>query len=207
MKYKILLLTLLISGLSWGQVSMNTIGTPYTQNFNSLAITGTANVWTDNTTILGWYSNRVVYVADDGTSATGGLHSYGTTANTERALGALTSGSAGTVNIGGRYTNNTGVSISSFSVSYTGEQWRQTANAQNLVFEYQVGATSLTTGTWVAVTTLDFLALKTGTAGLLDGNATGNFQINPLQLLYLLQMGKKYGLDGLKQEQQVLDLL
>ncbi len=160
---------------SLGQVSITALGTAFTQNFNTLANSGTTNVWTDNTTIAGWYTNRVVYIGDDGTSTTGGLHSYGTTASTERALGALTSGSVATAYIGVRLANNSGSTATSFSVSYRGEQWRQTTNAQTLVFEYQVGATSLTTGTWTAVTALDFTAPKTGTAGALDGNLAANY--------------------------------
>jgi len=163
-------------GLSgYAQISITTLGSAYTQNFNTLAITGTGNTWTDNSTIAGWYTNRTVYIADDGTNTTGGLHSYGTTSATERSLGALTSGSAATVYMGARTVNNTGSSATSYTISYKGEQWRQTANAQKLVFEYQVGATSLTTGTWTAVTALDFTAPKTGTAGSLDGNASGNY--------------------------------
>src|SRR5690349_21116421 len=38
-----------------GQVSLPSIGSAYTQNFNGLATTGSSNTWTDNTTISGWY--------------------------------------------------------------------------------------------------------------------------------------------------------
>jgi hypothetical protein len=170
-----MLMTILITNVVWGQVSLTSTTNPYTQNFDTLSNSGTSNTWTDNSTITGWYSNCTVYIADIGTSTTGGLHSYGTTSSTERSLGALSSGSANPVYIGVRLTNNTGSTVPSFAVSYTGEQWRQTTNAQTLVFEYQVGATSLTTGTWTAITALDFTALKTGTAGALDGNTTGNY--------------------------------
>src|SRR4051812_33144423 len=77
------------------QVSLTTLGTPSTQNFDSLASTGT-NTWTDNTTPLaGWYSqfslqaaNPITYVAGTGSSATGALYSFGvagTNAVTDRA--------------------------------------------------------------------------------------------------------------------------
>ena len=78
------------------QVSLTTIGTPYTQNFDTLAVTGTANPWTDNSTLLGWYSQFVVtpsnpttYRADAGTSNTGAIYSYGTGVVTERAFGSV----------------------------------------------------------------------------------------------------------------------
>ncbi len=158
----------------WGQVNIATLGTPYTQNFDTLAVTGNTNPFTDNTTIPGWYSNRTVYIADDGTNTTGGLHSYGANASTERALGAVTSGGTPTVQFGVRLANTTGANISSLDISFIGEQWRRNTATQTLVFEYQVGATSLTTGVWTPVTDLNFTAPQTGAAAALDGNDAAN---------------------------------
>ncbi len=162
---------------AWGQVSLTAIGSPYTENFDGLAASGTNNKWTDDSTIIGWYSNRTAYIGDAGTNTTGGIHSYGVAGMnpvTDRGLGALSSGSASPV-FAVRLVNNTGTTIDKFVISYTGEQWRQTANTQSLTFEYQVGATSDSTGSWTALSALSFTAPKTGTAGALDGNATGNF--------------------------------
>jgi trimeric autotransporter adhesin len=167
------LVTVVKTGFS--QASITNTTTPITQNFNSLAQSGTTNTWTDNTTLPGWYANRVVYIADAGTSTTGAMYSYGTTATSERALGALTSGTTPTVQFAIRLVNNTGNTIDGLNISYRGEQWRQNTTAQLLVFESQVGATSLSTGTWVANTAFNFTAPKTGAAGALDGNAAGNF--------------------------------
>ena len=156
------------------QVSIPNTSTAVTQNFNTLAQSGTTNTWADNTTIAGWYSNRIVYIGDPGTSTTGALYSYGTTAASDRGLGLLSS-STTTFQFAVRLVNNTGFTLSGISLSYKGEQWRQTANAQSLVFESQVGATAIGSGTWIANTAFNFTAPKTGTAGSLDGNATGNF--------------------------------
>jgi CSLREA domain-containing protein len=156
-----------------GGVSLTAAGTAYTQDFNSLATSGSGNTWTDDSTIPGWYSNRATYNANAGTDTAGDVYSYGSAASSERALGALSSGSVSPI-LGLRMTNNTGATISSLSVSFTGEQWRQTANAQTLTFEYQVGATSITTGTWSSVSALNFAAIKTGSAGSLDGNNAAN---------------------------------
>ena len=170
---------LLFAGLSFqnksfAQVSITSTSTAVTQNFNTLAQSG-SNTWADNTTIPGWYSNRVIYIGDAGTSTTGALFSYGTAASSDRALGALTSGTTATVQFAVRLVNNTGFTLSGFSISYKGEQWRQTTNAQSLVFESQIGATAIGSGTWIANTGFNFTASKTGTAGALDGNAAGNF--------------------------------
>src|SRR4051812_25816222 len=89
------------------QVSLTTLGTPATQNFDSLASTGTP-AWTDNTTPLaGWYAqfsatptNPTTYVAGTGSSATGALYSFGVAganAVTERALGSVGSGTPGDI--------------------------------------------------------------------------------------------------------------
>jgi len=162
-------------GVGWGQVSITQFETAYNQDFNSLANTKTDNAWTDNSTISGWYSNRTEYIADNGSSTTGGLHSYGSADASERALGGLSSSSASPA-FGIRLVNNTGNTITSFNISYKGEQWRQTANSHTLVFSYQVDATGIESGTWTSFSDLDFTALKTGTSSALDGNAEGNYQ-------------------------------
>ena len=161
--------------VGWGQVSITQFETAYNQDFNSLANTKTDNAWTDNSTISGWYSNRTEYIADNGSSTTGGLHSYGSADASERALGGLSSSTASPA-FGIRLVNNTGNTITSFNISYKGEQWRQTANSHTLVFSYQVDATGIESGTWTSFSDLDFTALKTGTSSALDGNAEGNYQ-------------------------------
>ena len=175
-KYLLIVLVLFFSFSNlFAQISFSNTTTAITQNFNTLAQSGTSNTWADNTTIPGWYSNRTVYIGDAGTSTTGALYSYGSAASSDRALGAVTSGTTATVQFGIRLVNNTGGTLSGLTISYRGEQWRQNTGAQTLVFESQVAATSLTTGTWTPTTALNFTGSKTGTAGALDGNATGNF--------------------------------
>ena len=153
--------------------------TPYTQDFNTLASTGTANTWTDNSTIPGWYSNRSTYLAGTGTLNTGGLYSFGTTS--ERALGSVASGSTAPI-YGIIFTNNTGSAITSVQVSYTGEQWRNGGNtsAQSLTFAYATGATlSLTGVAATEVSALNFTSPVTSPANntaavALDGNVAPN---------------------------------
>ena len=155
------------------------LSSPYSQDFNTLATSGTTNTWTDDSTISGWYSTRTVYIANAGTTNNGALYSFGTGTATERALGSVASGSTGTVRYGARFTNDTGNTITSITVSYTGEQWRNGGNTSQhkLSFDYQVGGTvtSLTTGTWTPVTSLDFTGpIAVSTAAALDGNAAAN---------------------------------
>ncbi|MBN3891619.1 MAG: DUF4347 domain-containing protein [Nostoc sp. JL31] len=150
----------------------------YTQNFNSLAFSGTP-AWVNDSTISGWYSTRTTYSPGTGSNNTGGLYSFGSSNNPDRALGSLASGTTGTIYYGLRLQNNTGSAITKLQVSYTGEQWRNGGNTsqQQLKFSYQTGSTvtSLTTGTWTPVTSLDFTGpIATATAGLLNGNQIAN---------------------------------
>jgi hypothetical protein len=141
-------------------------GTPFTapvtqntaQDFNTLSSVGTSNTWTDNSTLTGWYSSRVLYIASTGTSTSGGLYSFGTTA-ADRAIGSLGSGTVTPIHYGVAITNTTGETITSVNVVYTGEQWRcggATAVANTLDFAYQLNAASISTGTWTDANSLDF---------------------------------------------------
>lgn len=153
-------------------------GGTYTQGFDSLSPSGTGNTWTDNTTLAGWFSNRVAYNANDGSSNTGALYSYGaSTTDNERALGSVASGTTTTIFFGAAFTNNMDGAANEFTVQYTGEQWRNGGNTtqQKLTFEYSLDATSLSTGTWIAASSLDFTGpIATATAGALNGNLAAN---------------------------------
>jgi DNA/RNA endonuclease G (NUC1)/fibronectin type 3 domain-containing protein len=171
------------------QVSLTSLGTPVTQNFDSLANTGTPT-WTDNTTLPGWYAqfvavstNPTTYATGTGSSTGGAIYSFGSAASTERAFGSVSSATPGDIYFGVRLANNTGGTITSLAIAYTGEQWRNGGNTtqQKLAFQYQVvnagavtDANTPTTG-WTALTALDFVGpIATATAGALDGNATAN---------------------------------
>jgi hypothetical protein len=107
--------------------SITTLGSPLTENFDTLASTGTGLTWTDNSTIAGWYSTRTAYNSATGNSATGALYSFGvagTNPVTDRALGGVASGTTGTFYWAARFVNNTGNTITSLDISYVGEQWR-----------------------------------------------------------------------------------
>ncbi len=156
-------------------VSLATINQAYTQNFDSLAVTGTSNV-----TPQGWGFNETGtsldtnYRAGDGTANSGDTYSFGS--NSDRAFGTLQSGSLIPV-IGACFTNNTGSPITSLEIAYTGEQWRlgTVTRVDRLDFQYSVDATSLTTGSWANFDTLDFSSPNTtASVGALDGNLAAN---------------------------------
>jgi endonuclease G len=164
--------------------SITALDSPLTETFDSLGTAGAT--WVDNTTIPGWYSTRTAYVAGTGSSATGALYSFGiagTNAVTDRALGSVASGTTVTIYQAARLTNNTGGTITSLDISYTGEQWRNGGNAtaHTLTFQYQVAnpgavtsANAPTTG-WTTHAPLSFTGpVATATAAPLDGNAGPN---------------------------------
>jgi hypothetical protein len=172
-------ITIVNSGAGAGQVNL---GAAYLQSFDSLASTGTSNTWSDNSTIAGWYSSRVVYIGDSGTSTTGGLHSYGS--DSDRALGSIASGTTTTVYFGTQFVNAIGSTIDTVTVSYDGEQWRRGGNTpqrpETLSFSDQIfsaGAGSLTAATgWTTITSLDFVTPNASdtAASALDGNLLAN---------------------------------
>lgn len=159
-------------------VPLGAIGTPVTQDFNTLASSGTTNTVVP----AGWYfletgtNANTTYRADAGSGATGDTYSYGATGSGERAFGTLLSGTLNPT-VGACFTNGTGFAINSVTIVYTGEQWRQGAASRQdrLDFQYSLDATSLGTGAWIDFNTLDFLAPNSGTVtGAYDGNATAN---------------------------------
>src|ERR1041384_4898431 len=165
-------------------VSLTTLGSPYTQNFDTLS--NTAGSTTNNLTIPGWFMteggggarDNEQYAVDTGSSTTGDTYSYGSAGSTDRALGGLGGGTPIPI-FGAKFTNNTGATITSLDVSYTGEQWRfggvHSTVADRLDFQYSTNATDLSTGTYLDANALDFNPpITTGTAGALDGNAAAN---------------------------------
>jgi hypothetical protein len=159
-------------------ISLPTAGAAVTENFDTLASSGTTNTALP----AGWAfyetstNANTTYRADSGTGATGDTYSYGATGSSERAFGTLLSGTL-VPTIGACFTNNTGAEITALTISYTGEQWRQGAAGRQdrLDFQYSLDATSLSTGTWVDDNALDFMAPNYGSVtGAYNGNATAN---------------------------------
>jgi DNA/RNA endonuclease G (NUC1)/fibronectin type 3 domain-containing protein len=164
-----------------GSISLTTLGTPVTQNFDTLV--NTAGSTTNTTLPTGWYITETgggardneQYAVDTGGSTTGDIYSYGAAASTDRALGALRSGTLIPL-WGAKFTNNTGTTITTLNVSYTGEEWRlgTAARTDQINFEISTNATDLSTGTYTGVTALNFVTPDTATTGAKNGNAAAD---------------------------------
>ena len=160
-----------------GTISLTTLGVAYTQNFDTLANSGTSSTLPNGWALFESGTNaNVTYAAGTGSSTAGDTYSFGSSGSTDRAFGTLQSGSL-IPTIGASFTNTTGSTINSLSIAYTGEQWRcgQTGRgADRLDFQYSTDATGLNTGTWTTVATLGFSSPNVATVTALDGNATVN---------------------------------
>lgn len=172
-------------------------GGTYTQNFDTLpssgtfTLTGAGPIAFDTAPLNamelgGWHLAKfggtganALFNVSTGSSNTGSAFSFGASGvnpATERSLGTISSGTT-ISRFGLVLVNTTGRTITQFTLSYIGEEWRNGGNTatQDLVFEYGIGASDINTGTFTAVSALKFTSPTVGsTAGALDGNANAN---------------------------------
>ena len=154
----------------------------YTQNFDTLATTGTTNAWANDSTIAGWSLFRLSgaavtsYEASIGNSNTGKAYSYGAAGSTDRALGSQASGSFDAY-IAVSFTNNTGGALSGFNIGFDSEQWRNGGNttAQSFVLQYGFGSSFAAVTNWSTPGALfnAVSVVNTATAAAVNGNVAG----------------------------------
>ncbi len=177
---KILLLVLgIIPVAVFTQVSITTAN--YSQNFGSATIPA----WTNNSTIPGWYLTAGGTFNYGGTqnitasapTNSGGFYTYQCNSDGNIKLGSRPSNTSGGTagsgqsHIGLRLANNTGSTIQSITVTYTGFQLslaeNGAGNTNSLTFSYQTAATvtSLTSGSWTSVAALNYNSPNDAAAG------------------------------------------
>jgi len=178
-KIYLLLFTITFSSLSFGQITITALNSPYTQNFDVMG-TGTAfpTDWTGIRAGGSGTANQILTPAiTNGAANSGGAYNVGTTSATDRALGSIASGTTIPA-IGASFKNTTGTLISKISLAGVMEQWRSGDNAitENLVFSYSLNATGLNDGTWTTVASLNLIEKLTTTtaAAAVDGNLAAN---------------------------------
>ncbi|GJD17899.1 hypothetical protein RIVM261_028550 [Rivularia sp. IAM M-261] len=179
-----------------------TVGTPYTQDFDSLPTTGATNA--KSTLPLDWDFTKlgaptsITYSAGTGSSTTGDVYSFGTSGSNERALGSLNINATGTINYGIKFTiAGATTPVTSVEISYRGEQWRLGPSTNDLLaFYYSTSSTAnlsniayggngtsaftpplpSTISSWTNISSLNFASKVTsGSAGALDGNLSANY--------------------------------
>ena len=168
-------------------VTVSSAAFTYSQNFNSLT-TGGANSWVNDTTLTGWSlfnapatpaTAVTSYTVSTGTATAGAIYSYGLTSDADRALGSLASGNVAATNLtmAVAFTNNSGLTLDSFTMRYDGEQWRNGGNttAQKLTVQYGFGSTFDTVASWnTAGAAFDVNSVvNTASAAAVNGNVAG----------------------------------
>ncbi len=158
----------------------------YTENFNGLPLTGTPPPWVNNVTVPGWYAvvrgsggsyaapatftvRNFVPGATVGTTAgvsDNGLEGSTGAVRADRSLGIIatsaTSSASQPAAIALRLRNDTGATIDSLAITYTGKQWAEgyspTPSFSKLNFAYSTTATSLAdSATFAPIAAVDFV--------------------------------------------------
>lgn len=179
-----------VAGSASAQISLT--GATYSENFNQLASSGSpatpfsatvgvqaslplmTNPW-QGTKVAGTSTVAMPYTVSDGAGTSGGVYTLGVASNADRALGMLASGS-NTAAIGACFTNNTGSTISSLTITFNQERYR-TANGATGVqntFPFTYG----TTATVPAATFANYLTVA-GFSADTNGDLIGAY-IDPV---------------------------
>jgi hypothetical protein len=178
---------------SFSQVAYNSTNDTYTQNFDSLG-TNASSAWTNNTSLTGWFalaslSNPVTIanVTGSGTTPSGLANFSSNSLASNRSLGWIygnASGVAGTyVSMGLGISNATGSVLDSFSLAYTGREWRgYSNNTPALFFQYKIGGAfdnlstnALSGPDWIDVSSLNFVLPTTNANAQVNGLIAPNF--------------------------------
>ena len=165
-------------------------------------------LWHSVSATEGGFNGRQRMRISTGSSNTGSFYSFGGSGSTERSLGDVGSTTIATnptvtppavpdsrILTGLRLTNTTGTTLTDFTMTFDGEQWRdggRTGATETMTFQYQVGATAVqdaagwitpagtpstqatpnpvggSNGSWVSP-----VQNNSTTAAAVDGNTTG----------------------------------
>jgi hypothetical protein len=180
----------LLTTLSFGQTPIGLIGVnvPYSEDFSGMGASLTAY-------LPGWTAINVTNGATltmgvtDGNANTGNVYNVGAVGDEERAFGTLADASI-TPALGAVFQNNTGSTVSKVSIQTKMEQWKESGNAgvnESVAFYYSLDATSLTTGTWTAVSALNLNEKLTSAISnnAVNGNLAANYTF-PIQSIITL---------------------
>lgn len=190
-----LLGSLALSSRANAEIVLNTL--TYTQNFDSLGTTNVAAAFSstigaisavpnlnsewDGTKIGGTGTAATNFNADNGAANSGSLYNYGATGSSERALGAIASGS-NAMAFGFQLTNNTGDTIRQIAISFTQENWRSSTTSVNtLTAGWALGSGSVVATNYLNadgfnnISDLNLVGpAAVATNGALDGNLAAN---------------------------------
>lgn len=132
--------------------------------------------------VAGWslyarVGSQLFFTVGNGNVGTASVYSYGQHAALDRALGSLAG--AHEANLGWRLTNNTGQTLTQFTISFYAEQWRNggTASLAGLEAGYRLASSGdISTGTYTLIPAADAPALSavSGSGFAMNGNSVNN---------------------------------
>lgn len=160
-----------------GQISITSLPyNPAVETFNSYnpisaSSTNIPAGWTLSSSGTSTYNGK-----GTGTSNTGGYWAYGTTSPDEYSLGALRSGTPGNITYSVSFTNNSGVTISSLTLSWDYEQWRY-ANTSG----WNCSGTGALSGN-STIDSKDFTGSSSGTNGTVTVTGVSSFTLTGLSI-------------------------
>ncbi|SJZ96058.1 T9SS type A sorting domain-containing protein [Sediminibacterium ginsengisoli] len=175
----------------------------YLQDFNSLPVTGSFSLPPKDGITLsaapvnavaaaGWQAcmlsgsgSSAVFTTGTGSATTSAVYSFGNSGNTDRSLGTLASGT-GIYAIGVLFTNQTGITLNSITVSFSAQQWRKggSGNRNSWQCNYKTGIfTDILQQGLTRIPQLDFYSVHTTTGAL---TLNGRLQENQLSVSFTL---------------------
>ncbi|MBC2601888.1 PEP-CTERM sorting domain-containing protein [Puniceicoccus vermicola] len=180
-------------------ISYDTAGSTYTEDFDSGLPSGAATPeWNDGSapppgpttpgpTFTGWYAYQTATsgaptnyrITSSGNSTESHLYQWRSSASaSDGALGTRPYSGTGDMMLGLNLVNNTGATLTEFTLGYTGEQWfeSETAQSNQFVVSYQIGmVANLDSGSWTEIPDLEFTSLhNSGVAENLNGSLPQN---------------------------------
>lgn len=162
---------LFAAALSGGTAHAVALTDGYSQNFNTLAASGTSSTVPEGWAFVETGTNaNGTYAAGNGSDNSGNTYSYGSAGSTDRAMGTLRSNALMPA-ITATFTNGNATAITALDIDYFGEMWRLGASnrTDRLVFSYSVAGAAFAT-----FAALDFVSpVITGT-GAKNGNLEAN---------------------------------
>lgn len=157
----------------------------YTQNFDTLASSGTDLAWNNGTTLSGWYSSSNLITAAPGDASDETLYSFGSNGSSDRALGIVSEGGVGAPQFAVAIRNESGTTLNSINIAFEGEQWRRSNTnipaPQTLEFGYRTSASlgGIDSGAYTNVAGLAFTSPGyLAPFGPVDGNNSSNRSSN-----------------------------
>lgn len=140
------------NGSAAGVTLTYSLANPFDFTYPILTSGGVGGLGLTNT-MKGWYGAGSIgskFGASQGDQSTGGIISFGTlsasgVAETDRALGMLSTPTTGESSFGLKLINQTTNSLNYITLKYIGEVWRNQPNANPLVFGYYIDSTGTNT--------------------------------------------------------------